>query len=125
MDEWNDVQVIRKIAEDQAKQTTLQEGDARHCTVRIRTTVWADARGVHAKRSLTFLRRRCVGVNTLEEDLREARAADVVPHILNFMDVKDGIYEIVICNKRYDFETGYLYDYDYRLVRARLENDKA
>ena len=123
MDEWNDVQVIRKVAEDQAKCATSPKAkaDARRCIVRIRTTVWADARGVHAKRSLTFLRRKCVGVNILEEDLKEARAADVVPHILNFMDVKDGIYEVVICNRHYDRVTG---DYDYKLVRALLENDE-
>ena len=92
------------------------------CTVRVKTTVWADKRGLHTKKSLTFLRRQCEGFNVLAEDASAIGAGEVLPRILNLGEVEDGIYEVVVCNESRDYETGYVDDYDYRLVTA---NDKA
>lgn len=86
------------------------------CTVRVRTTVWADNRGLHTRKSLTFLRRQCEGFNVLAEDASAIGAEKVLPRILNLGEVEDGIYEVIVCNKTYDYETGYIEDYDYRLV---------
>lgn len=86
------------------------------CTVRIKTTIWADKRGMHTKKSLTFLRRQCEGFNVLAEDAREIGAEKVLPRILNFGEVEDGTYEVVVCNEKYDYETGYVDDYEFRLV---------
>ena len=41
-----------------------------------------------------------------------------MPRILNLGEVEDGIYEVVVCNESHDYETGYVDDYDYRLVTA-------
>lgn len=86
------------------------------CTVRVKTTVWADKRGLHTKKSLMFLRRRCRGFNMLTEDTSAIGAEEVLPRILNLGEVKDGIYEVMVCNESHDYETGYVDDYDYRLV---------
>ena len=88
------------------------------CTVRVKTTVWADKRGLHTKKSLTFLRRRCEGFNVLAEDASAIGAEEVLLRILNLGEVKDGIYEVVVCNESHDYETGYVDDYDYRLMPA-------
>jgi hypothetical protein len=86
------------------------------CTVRVKTTVWADKRGLHTKKSLTFLRRQCEGFNVIAEDARAIGAEEVLPRILNLDEVEDGIYEVVVCNESHDYETGYVDSYDYRLV---------
>lgn len=86
------------------------------CTVRVKTTIWADNRGLHTRKSLTFLRRQCEGFNVLDEDASAIGAEKVLPRILNLGEVEDGIYEVIVCNKTYDYETGYIEDYDYQLV---------
>ncbi len=91
------------------------------CTVRVKTTVWADKRGLHTKKSLTFLRRQCEGFNILAEDISAMGVEEVLPRIVNLDKVKDGIYEVVVRDKSYDYETGYVDDYDYRLVTANAE----
>lgn len=88
------------------------------CTVRVKTTTWGDKRGIHTKKSLTFLRRQCEGFNVLEEDAGVIGEKEVLSRILNLNEVEDGIYEAVVCNERYEHETGYVDDYDYRLVPA-------
>ncbi len=88
------------------------------CTVRVKTTTWADKRGLHTKKSLTFLRRQCEGFNVLEEDTSAIGAEEVLPRILNLDEVEDGIYNVVVCDERRDWEGGYVDDYDYRLVTA-------
>ena len=88
------------------------------CTVRVKTTAWADKRGLHTKKSLTFLRRQCEGFNILAEDADAIGAEEVLPRIVNLGEVEDGIYEVVACNESHDYETGYVDDYDYRLVTA-------
>jgi len=91
------------------------------CTVRVKTTTWADKRGLHTKKSLTFLRRQCEGFNVLAEDASAIGAEEVLPRILNFNEVEDGVYNVVTCNESRDYETGYVDDYDYRLVTANAK----
>lgn len=88
------------------------------CVVRLRTTMWADKTGLHTKKSLTFLRRKSEGFNVLEEDASAAGVEEVLPRILNLDECPDGVYEVVVCNESRDYETGYVDDYDYRLVTA-------
>lgn len=90
------------------------------CVVRLKTTSWADKRGLHQKKSLTFLRRQCEGFNVLEEDAGAIGADEVLPRILNLNECADGIYNVVVCNESRDFETGYINDYDYKLVKESL-----
>ena len=90
------------------------------CMVRVKTTIWADKRGLHMKKSLTFLRRQCKGLNILIQDVSAIGAEGVFPNIMNFGEVEDGIYEVVVCNESHNYETGYIDDYDYRLVTANV-----
>ena len=87
------------------------------CIVRVQTSMWADKRGLHAKKSLIFLRRRCSGFNVLEEDTHTIGAEEVLPSVLNLYTVEDGVYEVKICNQLRDWETGNVEAYDYRLAR--------
>ena len=93
------------------------------CVVRLRTTMWANESGLHTKKSLTFLRRKSEGFNVLEEDASAAGVEEVLPRILNLDECEDGIYEVVVCNESHDWETGYVDNYDYRLVLANARNE--
>ena len=88
------------------------------CVVRLRTTMWADKSGLHTKKSLTSLRRKSEGFNVLEEDASAVGVEEVLPRILNMDECPDGVYEVVMCNESHDWETGYVDNYDYRLVLA-------
>jgi len=76
------------------------------CTVRVKMAVWKDKRGLHAKKSLMFLRRQCEGVNVLAEDASANGVEEVLSRIVNLGEVADGISEVVVCNESHDWETG-------------------
>jgi len=92
------------------------------CVVRLRTTVWNDKNGLHLKKSLTFLRRQCVGFNILGEDSDAIGVEEVLTKIENFNECEDGIYLVVVCNEHRDWESGYVEDYDYRLISLETAN---
>lgn len=86
------------------------------CVVRLRTTQWSDPKGLHIKRSLTYLRRQCVGVNVLEEDTNAGGASETIASIINLDQCADGVYEAVICNVSHDWESGHVDDWRYKLL---------
>lgn len=84
--------------------------------IRLQTSLWHDKRGCYIRKSLTYLKRKCVGYNILEEDCG-AVGAEILENIENLYDCEDGVYEVVMTNISHDFESGYVDDYDYRLVK--------
>jgi hypothetical protein len=60
------------------------------CVVRLRTTAWCDKRGVHLKKSLNFLKRKCVGLNILDEDCSMVGVDEVIPRIINLNEMSYG-----------------------------------
>jgi len=90
--------------------------------VRLKTTAWTDKRGIHEKRSLTFLRRMCEGHNPLEEDILCVGAHEALQMITNFNECDDGIYSVDIVNETCDYESGQIDDWEYKLVP--IEEDK-
>ena len=92
--------------------------------VRLERSYWSDKRGVHIRTDITFVKRLCRDFNILEEDCKDSSAEDVVPRIINLDKIKDGVYEVTICNENHDHETGYIDDYDYRLIPFQPEAGK-
>jgi hypothetical protein len=90
--------------------------DEHRCIVRVTTNFYSDKRGLHVNKSITFLRRQCKGFNVLETDANECGAEDTIARIINLDSVSDGIYEVVTCNERRDWESGTIDSYDYQLV---------
>lgn len=84
--------------------------------VRVITTCWADNKGAHTKRSLNVLKRKSFGFNILEDECSNIGAEEAMGNILNLYDVKDGIYEIITCNISRDIESGYVDDWDLKLI---------
>lgn len=96
------------------------------CVVRLRTTTWADSRGLHTKRSLTYLRRGCVGFNGLESDAKDIGPEQALGSVTNFNECQDGVYEAVPCNVGRDWEHS-SDDWEYRLtpfVKGRTNERK-
>jgi hypothetical protein len=93
------------------------ESKKEHQTVvRVVTTSWMDSKGLHTKRSLNVLKRKSFGFNILEGECSSVGAENAVGNIINLQDVLDGIYEVVVCNASRDFETGFVDDWELKLV---------
>ena len=91
------------------------------CVIRLTTGYWHDCNGVYVKKSLRFLKRKCVGFNILYEDAYNGGAESVIPNIINLHECKDGIYQIVTINEFSAWETPHiLEDYDYKLIPYQL-----
>jgi hypothetical protein len=79
-------------------------------------------RGLHIKKSLAFLRRKCAGFNVLEEEADAIGAKDTARIIINLDECADGIYEVVVCNESHDFESGHVDGYDLKLFPFAAPN---
>lgn len=87
------------------------------CIVRLSTSYWSDARGIHVKKTLRYLQKKCKGYNLLEEDCQNIGADEVIGKIDNLYDCEDGVYLVITCNEWGAWETPHIIeDYDYRLI---------
>lgn len=89
--------------------------------VRLRTTFWWDNRGGHMKKSLTTMKRLTNGFDLLIEDMSMIGAEDVMTRIINLDSCADGLYKLIPVNEKRDWETGYIDDYDYKLIPYQPE----
>lgn len=85
--------------------------------VRLTTSYWYDGNGLYQRKDLKFLKRKCTGYNFIQEDCNMVGADEVFDKIINLDECDDGIYQIISCNESTDWETGYIDDWDYKLVK--------
>jgi hypothetical protein len=84
---------------------------------RLRTTCWSDNKSLHVKRSLTLLRRLSTGGHDhLIEEVDQVGAYDAVEMITNLAECEDGVYVVDVVEKSYNYESGLIEDWAYRLV---------
>jgi hypothetical protein len=93
-----------------------QEPKEHRCVVRLTTTFYQGVRGLHTKKSLTLLKRKSFGYDMLNEDASAIGVEHVLNRIIGLHNMEDGVYEVVTCNHARDWETGYIDDWDYRLI---------
>ena len=84
--------------------------------VRVITSAWQDGKAIHLKKTIRFVKRQSTGINFLQEDATNIGDLEVVSRITNLNHAPDGVYSVDTCNHKYDWESGNLDDYDYRLV---------
>lgn len=84
--------------------------------VRLITTAWKDKRGIHFKKELRFLFKKCSGEPWIINDINNIGAMEVFEMFTNLSECRDGVYEIVTVNKHRDWESGTIDDYDFALV---------
>ena len=96
---------------------TSEEPEHSRGIVRVRTVKWGDTRrGIFQAKQITWLKRLSSGYQCMREDVANIGADEVLDRITNLNECRDGIYEAVICNQSTDWETGYVDDYDYKLI---------
>lgn len=86
------------------------------CVVRLTTSAWSDKRGLHLKKSLTYLKRKSTGWNALADEADAAGDLNASDSIINLDECEDGVYEVVTCNHSHDWETGIIDGYDFKLI---------
>lgn len=91
--------------------------DEQLCVVKLKTTYWHDRRGAYKKTSLSTMKRKSKGFDLLGEESSNIGSEDTMSRILNLDECSDGLYILVTCNEHRDWETGYIDDYDFRLVK--------
>lgn len=62
--------------------------------VRLTTSCWGDNKGVYMKKSLRFLKRKCLGERWVDEEISNIGAEYVVPAIKGIESLPDGVYEL-------------------------------
>ena len=72
---------------------------------------------------LTIQRRSSSGHQLIEEDCDNTSCQDVIDRIRNLNDMPDGLYHLITVNLSHDFESGYLDDWDYKLIHIQGENE--
>lgn len=83
--------------------------------VRLRTSYWADDRGLHIRKDLTYLRSKSKGFSFLKEEISNIGAEETVSMIENLFEKDDGIYRVVFIPGPKDYWTGYIEDWSYKL----------
>jgi len=84
--------------------------------VRLKRSWWGDAKGLHQRVDISYLRRKSAGFNFVAED-HAYEGGDVTwSRFVNIDECCDGVYEVLMCNVKRDYETGDIDDYDFKLV---------
>ena len=91
--------------------------------VRLTTSAYSTERGIFLKRGLTYLKRKTTGPNHIEDEVSDIGADELFQRIINLNDCIDGVYYFEMCNKKIDWEGGYLDDWEYRLVPFKEEGN--
>lgn len=86
--------------------------------VRVSTTYYTTKRGFAMTKRIEFLKRKsdrdCVF--SIKEDVSCGGADSVMQRIVNLDEVDDGVYQMIWINEFRDRESGYVEDWDYKLV---------
>ena len=91
------------------------------CVVRLTTSAWSGMRGTHLKKSLVVMRRMSRGYPLLVEECADVGAIAALAKVINLYEVCDGLYQVRICDVQQDWETGYIEDYNYKLIPFNKE----
>lgn len=95
----------------------LGEAPDTQLVVRLKTSYYNSPRGIHVKTDIITLKRKTTADwNILKEDADATGPEEVICRITNLYECQDGIYEVVTCNEHRDYWSGYIEDYDYKLI---------
>lgn len=101
----------------------LDNADTVKLVVKIITSYWHDQKGLYSKKTIRFLKRKSLNYNILLEDSDNISSKEVIQNIVNLHEVDDGEYEVAMVNQKYCNETGYLEEYNYKLIPYKDSNE--
>ena len=117
---------IAELIEDIGAPVTplAKSSDKPICTVRITTSQWSDKRGLSQRRDIRYMQQLSRGFNILQDEAQQVGATEAIQKLLDLHTYEDGLYEITTCNESRDWETGYIDDYDFRLIPVDKEREQ-
>lgn len=89
--------------------------------VRVTTNGYSNGECYTFKKTVRRLKRKSFGYSQLESIYGFDTEED--PLIENLLNVSDGVYQLVMCNIYKDCETGYIEDWDWKLIPYNEENE--
>lgn len=84
--------------------------------VRVSRSSYRSKNGSFVSQTRVYpLKRKCSGFQLIDEDYH-CIGAEVIDKIINLYEVQDGIYYLIDCNHKHDWETGACDDWEYKLI---------
>jgi hypothetical protein len=85
------------------------------CAVRVGTEAFKRGDTYFYGRTIRVIKKK-TEVDYLYDDCQQVGTQEAIENILNINTVKDGLYQLVFCNVSKDCETGYIDDFNFKLV---------
>lgn len=85
------------------------------CVVRVGTESFKRGDTYFYGRTIRVIKKK-TEVDYLSDDCQQVGTQEAIENILNINTVEDGIYQLVFCNVSKDYETGYIDDFNFKLV---------
>ena len=83
--------------------------------VRLTTSTYKTSKGAFRQvKELRTLKRKTPDFDLLENEMYNQSLEDII--IVNMYNVTDGVYQLVMVNEGYDWETGCLDEYELKLI---------
>lgn len=84
--------------------------------VKLTTTTFRTKSGVTQQKSLYFYKKPCSEhlEGCFKDDVSNSYGLETL--VINLNEVKDGIYELLVVNISKDYETGWVDDWDWKLI---------
>lgn len=98
-----------------------KQEDKLKCVVRVQTESYKRGNTYFYGKSLRVIKGKTT-YDLIHEEAQAIGLQDALENILNLNELENGLYEFVIANRCYDVESGYLDDWDWRLVPYKEEN---
>lgn len=85
--------------------------------VTLKTNVYKNSNGEYViQKKIRRLKTKSSGFDFLEEDFSNTGGEYFDKMITNLYEVKDGTYEVIMCDEYRDYETGFIEDWSYKLI---------
>jgi hypothetical protein len=85
------------------------------CVVRVGTEAFKRGDTYFYGRTIRVIKKK-TDVDYLHDDCQQVGTQEAIENILNIHTVEDGIHQLVMCNVSKDWETGYVDDFNFKLV---------
>ena len=86
-----------------------------NCVVKVQTEAYKRGETYFYGKSLRVIK-RLTDLDVISEDVSNIGTKEALENILNLSNLKDGTYCVVVVNRSYDIESGYLDGWNWGLV---------
>lgn len=118
MDGWEErgTEEVLDLNSQEEEQQIPKKRD-KQLIVRIRSSYYdTKTNGTQYQRMIRTLSRKSTAHDFFKEDVHSASAEEAIKSIVNFHDVEDGMYELIVINVSFDVESGIPDFWEYKLI---------